>query len=410
MLQRYIKKNKKHILKKKIVIFAEKKKKMKIIYTYESLNIPGGADRVITEKANYLAAHGYEVIIIVTSQAGAKPYYPISPKVKFVDLNINFYKQYGHNIMYRAYIYFSLMRVYRKKLSSILFSEHPDIVITPLGREIDFITKIKDGSKKIGESHIAKLYARNLHLMEQHNLIYRFIANIWRRKLDNAVSKLDALVLLTQHDADSWAGNTKTFVIPNSLPFYPERISSCENKQAIFVGRLNEQKGLEYLVKIWEEVHHKHQDWILNIYGDGEQKQLLKELIRESGLERVVVMHQPTTQIMDKYLESSVCVLTSRFEGFGMVLIEAMACGVPVVSFNCPWGPADIIKDGVDGFLVEHLNTKKASEKICQLIEDKNLRKNMGSQARKNIIRYDRDNIMKQWIDLFKSLSSNNRS
>lgn len=104
---------------------------------------------------------------------------------------------------------------------------------------------------------------------------------------------------------------------------------------------------------------------------------------------------------MEKYLESSICILTSRFEGFGMVLIEAMACGVPVVSFDCPWGPADIIKDGEDGFLVEYLNTDEASRRVCQLIESSDLRKKMGAKARINVKRYDRDVIMKQWMDLF---------
>lgn len=377
---------------------------MKVLYAVEAVNLRGGYDRIIIEKANYLAEHGCEVIICVSSHALSKPFYPISEKVKLVDLNIDFHQQYKHTLFIRAYIYKILMRRYRKMLSQLLNIEHPDIVITTLGREIDFITDIDDGSVKVGESHIAKEYVRNFHLLEQRGFIYRMLARYWRKKVERAAGKLDALVLLTQHDADSWTGIAKTVVIPNSLPFYPSISSTCDNKQAIYVGRFNEQKGLEYLVDTWAKVYRLHPDWTLHLYGDGEQKGMIEHLISEAKLENVVIIHQPTPQIMDRYLESSIFVLTSRFEGLPMVIIEAMACGLPIVSFNCPWGPADIIKNKEDGFLVEYLNTDEEAEKICQLIEDPQLRKTMGMNARKNIRRYERDAVMKQWTDLFESL------
>lgn len=377
---------------------------MKILYAVERVNLRGGYDRIIIEKANYLAEHGCEVIICVSSHALSKPFYPISEKVKLVDFDIDFDQQYKYSLFIRAYIYKKLMRRYRKMLSNLLVIEHADIVITTLGREIDFITEINDGSAKVGESHIAKDYVRNLHLMEQRGFIYRIIAKYWRKKIDHKVKKLAALVLLTQHDANSWDGLAKTVVIPNSLPFYPPHGSSCENKQVIFVGRLNEQKGLEYLVDTWMKVNQKHPDWVLHVFGDGEQKQLLLQMIKEAGLECAIIVNQPTPMIMEMYLESSIFLLTSRFEGFGMVIIEAMICGLPVVSFDCPWGPADIIRDGEDGFLVEYLNTDEAAQRVCQLIESAMLRKNMGVKARLNVQRYNRDVVMKQWIDLFKSL------
>lgn len=377
---------------------------MKVLYAVESVNLRAGFDRIIIEKANYLAEHGSEVIICVTSHVLAKPFYPISEKVKVIDLNIDFHHQYNHSLLIRAYIYKKLMCRYRRELSSLLNSEHPDIVITSLGREIDFITDIDDGSVKVGESHIAKKYIRDLHLMEQRGFIYRMLARYWRKKVEKAAGKLNALVLLTQQDADAWAGIAKTVVIPNSLPFYPSTSSTCDNKQALFVGRFNEQKGLEYLVDTWAKVHRRHPDWTLHLYGNGEQKDMLEQLVNDAKLQDVVIIHEPTLQIMDRYLESSIFVLTSRFEGFAMVLLEAMACGLPVVSFDCPWGPSDIIKNGEDGFLVEYLNTNKEAERICQLIENPQLRKTMGTNARINIRRYERDTVMKQWTELFKKL------
>lgn len=377
---------------------------MKIVYVVEAVNLSGGYDRIIIEKANYLAEHGHDVTITVASHALGKPYYLVSEKLKLVDFNINFHKQYGHNIIYRAFVYFTLLRRYRQAVRDFLYNKRPDIVITTLGREIDFITDFDDGSAKIGESHIAKGFVRNLHLMEQQGFVYRLVAHLWRKKLDKNVGKLDALVLLTQHDADSWKGLTKTVVIPNSLPFYPEQGSSCDNKQVIFVGRFNEQKGLEYLIDTWAKVHSQHNDWTLHIYGEGEQESMLRHLIQKESLQDVVIVHQSTNQIMEKYLENSIFLLTSRFEGLPMVLIEALACGLPVVSFDCPWGPADIIRDGEDGFLVEYLNTDEAAQRVCQLIDNPIMRKKMSANARKNIQRYDRDVVMKQWLDLFNSL------
>lgn len=377
---------------------------MKIIYAVECVNMTGGYDRIIIEKANYLAEHGHEVLIVVSFHGSIKPYYDVSEKVKLIDLNIDFFKQYNHNLLVRAFIYIKLMRRYRRKLTDLLCAEQADIVITTLGREIDFITDIGDGSKKIGESHIAKEYVRNLHLMEQRGMLYRLIAKHWRRKLYKKVKRLNALVLLTQHDADGWKDIVKTVVIPNSLPFYPQYASSCDNKRVIFVGRFNEQKGLEYLIKTWEGVYKKHNDWTLHMFGQGEQETMLKRLIEDAGLGDVVIVRQPTKDILEEYINSSLFLLTSRFEGLPMVLIEALACGLPIVSFNCPWGPADIIRDGEDGFLVEYLNTDEATLRVCQLIESPELRKAMGANARVNVQRYRRDVIMRKWNDLFISV------
>ena len=377
---------------------------MKILYALESVNLAEGFDRVIIEKANYFAEHGLEVILCVTSHALAEPYFPISDKVRVIDLGLDFHRQYGHNVVVRAFIYLTLMRRYKKILSDLLHAERPDIVITSLGREMDFLTEIHDGSIKLAESHIARDFVRNFHLLENRSFLYRLIARYWRHKMDRAVHNLDALVLLTQHDADSWAGLTKTYVIPNSIPFYPSCSSSCDNKVVIFVGRFNEQKGLEYLIKTWESTFKKHRDWTLHIYGDGDQKEMLYQLISKAGLEKGVKVHQPTKRIMEKYLESSIFLLTSRFEGLPMVIVEAMACGLPVVSFDCPYGPADIIQNGEDGYLVEYLNTDEAALKVCELIENPELRKQMSCNARENIKRFDRNVIMKKWVDLFEIL------
>lgn len=378
---------------------------MKIFYIYTALLTKGGADRVITEKANWLAEHGYEVGIITDTQMGRQPIFPLSPKVKLHDLAIDFSQEYGHSLPIRIWWYFKLMGKYKKELKDYLYKEKPDIVISTLGRDLDFLTTIHDGSIKIGESHIARLYSRNFHLLEQKGGVFKLLAKYGRWKQERFTKKLDALVLLTKQDADSWQGTTKTYVIPNSLPFYPQESSTCENKRAICVGRLSEQKGMEYLIEAWSYVHKNHPDWKLDIYGYGELKEEMTRSIATLDLTDVISINEPTNEIIQKYLESSIYIMSSRFEGFGMVLLEAMACGVPCISFDCPYGPADIIRNGEDGFLVEHLNTRALANSICQLIEQPELRKQFGEKAKRNIIRYSKDNVMKQWTELFNELT-----
>ena len=380
---------------------------MKIVYLYTALVTVGGADRVVTEKANYLAeVLGHDVYIITDSQNGRQPVFPLSTKVKHIDLDVNFDKQYHHGLVIRAYYYFSLMRLYKKRLGKLLDEIKADIVITTLGRDLDFLTKLNDGSKKVGESHIAKQYTRNFHLMEARGFPYKQIAQYWRRKQEKAVKKLDAFVVLTQYDAESWKKIKVANIIPNSLPFYTAESSSLDKKQIITVGRLSEQKGFDLLVSAWSYIAKKHPNWEIHLYGEGELENELKKSITQNGIEDSFIIHKPVKNIKEKYLESSIYVMSSRFEGFGMVLIEAMACGVPCISFDCPHGPSYIIEDGEDGILVENGNVEQLAEAISTLITDTDKRVAMGKAAKQNVLRYSQENIMKQWESLFYKLTN----
>lgn len=380
---------------------------MKIFYIYTALVTKGGADRVIAEKASWLAEHGHEIAIVTDTQLGREPVFPLSPKVKLIDLAIDFSKEYGHSFPVRIWMYYKLMRQYRKKMTVLLMSEHPDIVISTLGRDISFITKIKDGSKKMGEAHTTKHFIRNFHLLENKNFLLKFLTKYFRWNMDRQVKRLDALVVLTNQDKEDWGHLMPVYVIPNSYPFYPEPPSTCENKQAIIVGRYNSAKGYNYLIDAWRDVYKKYPDWIINIFGSGEYEDKVRKQINDYGLQDVIIMNNPTDHIMEEYLKSSIYVMSSVFEGFAMVLLEAMACGLPCVSFDCPYGPRNVITDGEDGFLVDYLNSKALADSICKLIENEALRKQMGKNGRNNVLRYSRENIMPQWISLFESITKN---
>lgn len=380
---------------------------MKIYYIYTALVTKGGADRVIAEKANWLAEQGHDIAIVTDTQLGREPAFPLSPKVRLIDLAIDFSKEYGHSFSVRIWMYYKLMHQYRKKMKALLIQDRPDIIISTLGRDISFITKIKDGSIKIGEAHTTKHFIRNFHLLEDKNILFKYLTKYFRWNMDRQVSKLDALVVLTNQDKEDWGHLLPVYVIPNSFPFYPDVSSTCENRQAIIVGRYNSAKGYNYLIDAWSDVYKKHPDWIINIFGSGEYKEKVRKQINDYGLQDVVIMNDPTDNIMEEYLKSSIYVMSSVFEGFAMVLLEAMACGLPCVSFDCPYGPRNVITDGEDGFLVDYLNSKALADSICKLIEDEGIRKQMGKNGRKNVLRYSRESIMPQWISLFESVTKN---
>ena len=374
---------------------------MHILYIYSEISIMGGTDKVLVDKANYLATHGYQVTIVTEAQMGRKLSFPLDPAVKHIDMGLDFNKQYQSGFLNRICIYYSLRNKYKKRLRKVLIEEKPDIVSVIVGRSLDFIADIHDGSIKIVEAHTTKQFLRSYHLMEQRGGIFKYLAQYLRWNMCRQVSRLDGIVLLTQRDADDWKEAKRTFVIPNAVPYYPKESSTLDNKQVIMVGRYNDAKGYDYLIPAWETVHLRHPDWVLNVYGSGELHDQVVKWVEERHLENSFILHEPTSNITEKYLESSISVLSSRYEGFSLVILEAMACGVPFVSFDCPHGPRNIICDGEDGLLVEYLNFQALADGICSLIEDEALRKRLGANARKNIRRFSKEDIMNQWEDLF---------
>lgn len=377
---------------------------MKLLYVYTALTTKGGTDRVLSSKANWLASHGYEVLIVTDSQIGRDPIFPLSSKVRLHDLAIDFGKEYGHNFLIRIFIYYRLMIQYRKKMKEVIRREKPDIIISTLGRDISFIHKIKGHSRCIGEAHTTRYFIRNFHLLENKNAIFKYLTKFFRWRMDCDVDKLDALIVLAEEHRTDWKCHVPIFVIPNSLSFYPKEVSRCLNHKVIMVGRYNDAKGYDLLIPAWDIVHQRHPDWILEVYGSGELRDQVIKWIREKHLESSIMMHDPVDNIMEKYLDSSICVLSSRYEGFSLVILEAMSCGVPVVSFDCPHGPRNIIMNGVDGILIEPLNYQALADGICKLMEDEDLRIQLGTKARNNVLRFSQDSVMEQWEKLYHKL------
>lgn len=379
--------------------------KRRIAYCTPSLYIAGGVERVLTTKANYFAdVWGYEIYIILTDGKGKAPYYPLSPNIKIINLDINFEELWHLSFLKKIPVYLRKQRVFKKKLTEALMEIRPDITVSLLRREINFINSIKDGSKKVGEIHINRDNYRNFKTNKE-NSIKKIFAYFWDKQLLAELKKLDAFVVLTQDDKEKWPELNNINVIPNPLPFYPNEESTCQQKKIISVGRYSHEKGFDRLVKAWAIVAESYSDWTLHIYGCGDSNELQKQ-IQELGIEKNTLIHGATSEIVEKYKESSIYLLTSRFEGFGMVLAEAMACGIPCISFDCPYGPRNIITNNEDGILVENDNIIEFAKQIKNLIENPDMRIGMGKKARNNIKRLMVENIATQWQTLFDNLLS----
>jgi glycosyltransferase involved in cell wall biosynthesis len=380
--------------------------KKKIVYLLPGgLFNSGGMERAITIKANYLAeVSDYDVSIVTTEQMGRPVFYPVSRKIRLYHLDIGIHENFGKESYLKKVIsrYFKT-KEYKKKLKALLFEIRPDITVSTLGLDIGFINQFKDGSYKIGELHFPGNFRQLMAHKLSKDFLSNYIAKLRTQELKRKCAQLDHLVVLTQEEKASWKLQNNISVIPNPLPFFPESRALLMNKQAIAVGRLAYEKGFDMLIDAWQIVSEKHPDWKLNLFGDGNQKQNLLQQISNKGLEEVIKIHEPVEDIQSRYQEHSMLIFPSRYlDALPMALIEAMASGLPLVSFNSPCGPKDLIREGVNGFLIQTGDIKALSDRIIALIESQDLRRSMGKAAKDLSADYKIETIMPQWIHLFE--------
>lgn len=376
---------------------------MKIIYCLNSITENGGIANVTAAKANALAEiPGNDVYICVSDHKENNLSYPLSSKIRLIDLNIDYYNDDWKSKWNVVKGIIVKRRKHKKALKKILDEIKPDIVIAIGQSEKYFLPEIKGNAKAVREFHYPGNY-RNLIAGSFLRKLKAIIENIYDYKWK--IKKYDRIILLTEEDrAMHWNTNKKVSIIQNPVTFSSPISSSLTNKKVITLGRLVDEKNHSSLINAFSKVVNRHPDWILEIYGDGCLKETLQNQIDNIGLSSNVKLQGIKPNPRELYLDSSIFVLSSRFEGFGLVLIESMECGVPVVSYDCPCGPKDIITDGEDGFLVPIGNEEILAEKICYLIEHPEVRLKMGRAAKVKAENYSESKIGAQWMSLFKSL------
>lgn len=378
-----------------------------IVYVTPALYMAGGVERVLTLKANYFVEHyGYDITIILTEGNGKPLFYPLSDKIKVINLNLDFEELWHVPFLKKLWIYLYKQYRYRKLLRAELMRLRPDITISLLRREINFINDIPDGSKKIGELHINRANYRNFDT-ENAGVAKRLFSKLWSHNLLRHLKKLERLVVLTEKDQEAWVELERVETIPDPLPIVPTTISKLVEKRVVAIARYSHEKGIDLLLKAWAEVEKKDCEWRLDVYGDGDRTSY-EQQIDDLKIDRTrCMLHSRTDDVEREYCNSSIFVLSSRFEGFGMVIIEAMACGLPVVAFDCPWGPSSIITDGVDGLLAENGNPSALAHKLLKVMADESLRQSVSREAVDHVQRYSIDRIATVWKALFEELTQN---
>lgn len=377
---------------------------MKIIYCTHSTYNPGGMERVLLNKVTYLSAlPEWEVSVVTTDQHQRPSFYPFPEKVRMTDLEINYSDDNDKGIWKKITSYLCKRKEHKRKLTALLLKEKPDIVVSLYPSESSFIPDIKDGSKKVLELHFNKFFRIQYGRKGIIGLIDR-----WRTRQDERiVRRFDKFVVLTNEDKGYWGGLPNIEVIPNAAIHVSKNYSEVKNKRVIAVGRLDYQKGFDRLIQAWKLVQHtgRFSDWKLDIFGQGEWREMLQQMIIQ-GLQNTVKINPPTNAILNEYVHSSLLVMSSNYEGFGMVLVEAMSCGVPVISFDCKCGPKDIIQPGINGLLVPNGDIQALADAMMKVMEDEAYRKMLSLNARKVVDTYSEQAVMSQWILLFTSITA----
>lgn len=376
---------------------------MKLVYCIHSIYNPGGMERVLWNKVVYWTRHtDWEVVIVTTDQHDRPPFYPFPEQVRRIDLGINYSEDNTKSPLGKIAGYLRRRRLHKRRLTELLMRERADVVVSLYPSESSFIPDIRDGSRKVLELHYCKFFRLQYGRKGLLGAIDR-----WRTRQDERiVRRFDKFVVLTHEDQGYWGALPNLEVIPNAAMHLTDRFADGSARRVIAVGRLDYQKGFDRLIRGWDLVQRsgRFADWRLDIFGQGEWHDMLQGMIDERGLAATTHLCRPTTQIGDEYARSSLHVMTSHYEGFGMVIVEAMACGLPSVAFDCKCGPKDIIRPGENGLLVRDGDEEGLAQTLMTLMEDDALRKRMSQRAREVVKEYSEEAVMARWMRLFTSI------
>jgi len=402
---------------------------MRIVYILDTLARIGGLERIITDKMNWLAENGHEVTLITAAQGDHPHSFPLSEKVRHTDINARFHVQYRYRYPMRLFVRWQMDRRFLRNLSRAIESIAPDVIVATTYYKADVVSGMRCRAVKIIESHNARPFTGRMDGVRRNAIIQWFHDISLRRYNSKIERKADAIVTLTEGDAREWAAARRVCVIPNIYtnpstvsvntsensvpPANANQTNAADNehqchRRVIAAGRLVYQKGFDMLLEAWSMIEKQCPEWRRAIYGMGDRTPYEQQAAR-LGLDMTRChINGSTADIEKEYSESSLFVLSSRFEGFGMVLVEAMSCGLPVVSFACPCGPRDIVSNGQNGLLVENGNVGQLAKAMLCLISDDDMRRKMGESAKDDAQRFDLDVIAGQWQKLFETTMNSN--
>ena len=380
---------------------------MKIAYILSSFFAKAGTERILSDKMNYLAnRYGYDITFITYEQGNHPMAFSLDKRIRVIDLNTRFFPLYKLNPVRRVIAKSFQKRKLKSKLHDVLSVVNPDFVVLTTYDFDKFGSILTLPYRFVIESHICISDVRQE--FRQHNVILKLFGKYLDSIHFKTMNKADALVSLTSADKTNWEKhvNIPIFVIPNLVTVYPNDISCYSERpnRIICVGRLTRQKGFDYLIKAWALIANKYPGWKIDIFGSGDLEDFLIQMIENYNLKESITINKPTSNIFEEYDRSSIYVLSSRYEGFCLVLLEAMSFGIPCISFNCPHGPSDIITNGEEGILVPVGDINKLADSIEWMITHKEERERMSQNSREKVKNFLAENIMPQWVELFNKI------
>jgi len=371
---------------------------MKIIYITDQIHQHGGAEKILIQKLNYWVEHyGYDVLLVTSQQLGKQPFLPLDEKVQWIDLGIN----YENGVSFLSVSSLKKFPRHILKLRKTIQDFKPDATFLVSLNMIRFALPFISGKYKIYNEYHTSHYGFGL-LYERLSLMHKI-----KRRVSNAligfVESFYTNVIFLNEAEFRYYNRKNAVVIPNFFDESKELPVLPKKNQIITLGRLCFQKGYDLLIDVWEIVDREQTGWTLEIFGNGEDHEALAQKIEAKKLSHSLHLNPATDQVNHKLAESKFYVMSSRTDTFPMALLEAMSNKLPIVSFDCPTGPASIITPGEDGILVENGNIEALAQQIIQLIPNEKLQIEMSENAARNVKRFSPKHVMAKWDELIKS-------
>lgn len=347
----------------------------------ENVNQKAGIERAATNLANMLSDTYSISIISLYSRPDLPTGFQLNPEVSVIHMGYRLKKSQGSAKRFWYYARF------KNQIRKVVRDNHFEVLISTT-HALNCLLAIVNiaGVRKIGCEHFN----------------YEMCPSLWRRIRKACYPKLDDVVLLTEHDARKYTFLNNKCVIPNSLPFNSDQVSDCKNKRIIAVGRLVAQKGFDLLLKTISNIKEQMDGWSVDIFGEGADQDQLLRMSCDLGVQDIVHFRGYSSDVRKEMLCSSIYLLTSRFEGFGLVLIEAQVCGLPIVAFDCTEGPSEIVEDGKNGYLIPTFDTDMMGQKLLSLMQNEEKRIEFGKNAKQHSNLYTTEAIKKKWLELLK--------
>lgn len=382
---------------------------MRIAYYIWETFTAGGIQKITIDKVNYLVESGHNVLLMTSYQGTRMPFWAIDPRVEQVDLGIDYTPAYKvSNPLKRVLALRNTRSEHKRRLEKALRAFDADICInTAFCEEGSIFPELKDRSKKILESHGVK-YALLPQFKRKGLLSFlgKWMDNRRKARYEEMPKRYDHFVVLSHGHLKQWEGYSNISAIPNMCTLLPPAVSNLESPIVTIAARLSEEKNISSLLRIWRKVLDLGTHWHLNIWGDGPLKEQIQRELRSLNIEQYTSLKGTASDMLTVYNESSIYCLTSSHEGFPMTLMEAQSCGLPIVCYDCPIGPGDIITDGVDGYLIPLHDEDTFAHKLFEVMQNDELRQRMGQEAKAKSERYAPDKVMNEWLDLFHKLLS----